>query len=88
VSGGRHIPGYWRNETSGVLQPAVVAYLNGTPLDDRQIAALRAYLRQWIAGDFKGSMIDVLRSSVEEITTRADIELWLSRADVLGIDPL
>lgn len=41
-------PGYWMNETSGVLRPAVEAYLNGTEMTPGQIVAMRGYLRQWV----------------------------------------
>ena len=37
-------PGYWKHETSGVLRPAVEAYLGGGPMTGSQIAAMRAYL--------------------------------------------
>ena len=82
-------PGYWMHETSGVLRPAVEAYLNGGPMSDVQIAAIRAYLRQWIAAPaWKGPMIDVLRTQIEELTTRDAIAAWLDRAMDEGIDPL
>jgi hypothetical protein len=41
-------PGYWLHESSGVPRPAVEAYLAGEPMAEAQIAAMRAYLRQWI----------------------------------------
>ena len=40
---------YWMYETSGVLRPAIEAYFSGL-MTDQHIAAMRAYLRQWIAG--------------------------------------
>lgn len=40
------VPGFWMNETSGVLRPAVEAYLRREPMTPNQIAAMRAYLRQ------------------------------------------
>lgn len=84
-----YVPGFWMNETSGVLRPAVEAYLRGRAMDHRQIAAMRAYLRQWIAAPgFVGPMVDVLRTQVEEITTRQGISRWLDRAEEIGIDPL
>lgn len=76
------------HEISGQLRPAITAYLQGEPIDGRQIAAVRAYLRQWMAGDWRGPMIDVLRTQVEELTTREDISRWLDRALDVGIDPL
>jgi hypothetical protein len=41
-------PDFWMYETSGVLRPAVRAYLKGKPLSEKNIAAIRAYLRVWI----------------------------------------
>lgn len=88
------IPGYWKNETSGVLRPAVMAYLHFyldgvdtmTPED---IAAIRAYLRQWIAAPgFNGAGVDQLRTDIEGLTSRAAITRWLDTAADLGIDPL
>jgi hypothetical protein len=81
------VPGFWKNETSGALRPAVIAYFNGEPMDDRQVAAIRAYLRQWMQGDWKGPLIDPLRTQVEEIATREDIGRWLDRALEMDIDP-
>jgi len=82
-------PGYWMYETSGVLRPAVEAYLNDAEMTPLHIATMRAYLRQWINnGPWQGPMIDPLRSRVEEITTRDDIDDWLTWAEVCGIDPL
>jgi hypothetical protein len=78
------------HETSGVLRPAVEAYLHGAEMTPRQIAAMRAYLRQWInAPGWRGPMIDPLRTRVEEIVTRRDIHDWLELAfETSGIDPL
>jgi hypothetical protein len=80
-------PGYWMHETSGVLRPAVEAYLAGDKLTGDQIAALRAYLRQWIAAPaWRG--VDDLRSEIEGLTSRKAIREWLDKAIELGIDPL
>jgi len=82
-------PGYWMNETSGVLRPAVEAYLRGDPLDDGQIAALRAYFRQWIAGPWAADPgLDKLRESVDGLTSRRAIVRWLDLAMEENIDPL
>jgi hypothetical protein len=77
------------NETSGRLRPAVMAYLNGQELSAEQIAALRAYFRQWIMADgFQGPLIDVLRDTVGGLSTRADIRAWLRIAERACADPL
>jgi hypothetical protein len=80
-------PGYWMNETSGVLRPAVEAYLLGEPMSEEEIAAMRAYLRQWIAGFFGAGAAD-LAGRVDKLTSRAAIEDWLDDATEIGIDPL
>ena len=82
-------PGYWMNETSGVLRPAVQAYLAGGPMDAAQIAALRAYLRQWIAAPgFIGPEVAELRAGIDGLTDRAAIAAWLAKAVDAGVDPL
>jgi hypothetical protein len=91
-------PGYWMWETSGVLQPAVVAYLEGRELSAEHIAALRAYLRQWIrakvwdrnphAGAKEKEWLAGMRDDVDELTTRHAIARWLRQAEEHGLDPL
>lgn len=83
------LPGYWMHETSGVLRPAVEAYLAGTTMDDAQIAAMRAYLRQWIASpQWYGPAIPGLRAAIDDLTSREAIGMWLRIAERDGIDPL
>ena len=77
------------HETSGVLRPAIEAYLRHEPMTPAQIAAMRAYLRQWIAAPaWLGPLVDDLRDGIDELRTRDDIEHWLDVADEAGIDPL
>ena len=52
------VPGYWMNETSGVLRPAIEAYLLEKDMTAQQIAAMRAYIRQWMEGAFIGHGIE------------------------------
>jgi hypothetical protein len=82
------VPGYWMNETSGVLEPVVRKYLDGSLLSDSEVATMRAYLRQWIAGDFRGPGIERLRRDVDAIRTHDDVNAWLGMAVEYGIDPL
>ena len=82
-------PGFWMHETSGVLRPAIQAYLLGQPMTAGDIAAMRAYLRQWIAWPaWQGPQIDTLRRSVDGLGSRAAIDHWLNLAEAAGIDPL
>lgn len=81
--------GYWMHETSGVLRPAVAAYFAGGDMTAEQIAAMRAYLRQWImAPVWRGPEVSVLRRSIDGLTSRAAIELWIALAAEVGLDPL
>ena len=81
------LPGYWMHETTGVLRPAVEAYLSGGPMPPEQIAALRAYLRQWISDPvWEGA--DELRARIDGLSDRAAIERWLDDALDIGIDAL
>ncbi len=81
--------GYWLHETSGVLRPAVEAYLRNEPMTAIQIAAMRAYLRQWVeASVWRGPGVGDLRKCVDTLTSRKAIDDWLHAALDLGIDPL
>jgi hypothetical protein len=82
------IPGYWMHETTGRLRPAVEAYLFNRPMTGEQIAAMQAYLRQWMAGDWIGEAVAALRLGVDGITTQAALRAWLTEASRAGIDPL
>jgi hypothetical protein len=82
-------PGYWMNETSGVLRPAVEAYLRSEPMEPAAIAAMRAYLRQWIeAPGYRGDGVSLLRQAVDRLTSREALDEWLELALEEGIDPL
>ena len=83
-------PNYWMNETSGVLRPAILAYLNDEEMTGEQIAAMRAYLRQWINADgwAHTKELERLRSDVHQLGSRLSISSWISAADRIGIDPL
>ena len=83
------MPGFWMHETTGVLRPAIEAYLRNEPMTDNQIVAMRAYLRQWIESAYwRGEAVDQLRRDISGLTSRKEIHAWLDLADQIGIDPL
>ena len=83
------IPGYWMNETSGRLRPAIEAYVKGDALNEAEIAAIRAYLRQWIeAPVWQGPAINDLRAGIDGLVSRQAIHDWLADAVEAEIDPL
>lgn len=82
-------PGYWMHETSGTLRPAGEAYLRGEEMTAEEIAAMRAYLRQWIMHpSWLGPRIATLRTMIDSLTTREAIATWLAIAEEEGVDPL
>ena len=88
-------PGYWMHETSGVLRPAVEAYLRGETMTPEQIATMRAYLRQWIMAPAwdenpfsTGHDLAELRKRIDWLTTQGAIDAWLRDAELFGVDPL
>lgn len=93
-------PRYWMRviEQSGVLRPAVEAYLAGRALSDAEIATLRAYFRQWIMarvwdhnphlGREDAAWLAEMRQQVDGLTSRAAIDDWLDAAVAGGLDPL
>lgn len=91
-------PGYWMAETSGALGAAVPAYLAGLPMSGEHIAAMRAYLRQWIGATVwdenphsdkaERAWLARMRAAIDGLTTREAIERWLDEAVNAGIDPL
>ena len=90
-------PGYWMHETSGVLRPAVEAYLAGS-MTPQQVAAMRAYLRQWIwAGvwDYnphadlaRKVWLTDMRNRTEDLTSYSAIKLWVDEVTPEGLDPI
>lgn len=82
-------PGFWMHEKSGVLRPAVEAYLAGDAMTQEQVAAMRAYLRQWIAAPaWTGREVRFLRRSIDSLTSREAIRSWLTIANEQEMDPL
>lgn len=76
------------HETTGVLRPAIMAYLNHDEMTGEQIAAMRAYLRQWAAGPWVGPGVETLRADVDRLQTRDALVQWIELAVALGLDPL
>jgi hypothetical protein len=76
------------HETSGVLRPAVEAYLKHEPMTPEHITAIRAYLRQWMTAPWQGDGIPDLRARVDGLTSRDALREWFIDAFFYGIDPL
>lgn len=88
-------PLYWRNEQSGELSAAILAYLNhrieptSQPPTPAQLSLVIDYLRYVIyAPCWRGQGIAVLRERVHTLQTSEDIHGWIGAALPEGIDPL
>lgn len=83
-------PLYWRDEASGVLPAAVMAYLHAreTPA---QLALVIDYCVYWCeAPCWRGDGLELtdLRQRGRMVTTRAGLQAWLWDLLRVGIDPL
>ena len=54
----------------------------------KEVSVMRAYLRVWMKGDFRGPVAAELRAEVDGIFTHEALKDWLARAVDEGIDPL
>ena len=83
------MPGYWMNETSGVLRPAIEALIFGSQLTPDQIETVRAYLAQWMDSPWgPEEIVQSLRNRISGLASNHDVHEWLDDAVAIGIDPL
>jgi hypothetical protein len=95
-------PRYWMYETTGVLRPAVEAYLAGS-MSPEQITAMRAYLRQWIdapvwernfVSDYPNlqtwarQWLTEMRRDIDNLDSIEAIRGWIVEATDRGMDPI
>jgi hypothetical protein len=84
-------PRYWMDEPDEILRSTVEAYILGADVDGGEVAALRAYFRQYVGAlriDHHRPEIIELRGSIDFLHARPDVEDWLARALAAGINPL
>jgi hypothetical protein len=84
------LPGFWMHETSGVLRPAVEAYLFNAveKLTPEHIATLRAYLPMDLFAGVAGTQGRLSARADRGTDLRAAIDRWLDIAIKEGLDPL
>lgn len=91
------LPFFWRDEASGELNDAVMAYLNnrieGQTVTDAQIVLVRDYLAHYIGApcwDDSGFEMEMahLRSTVRELDSATEIQEWIRQCLDIGMDPL
>ena len=92
------LPFSWRDEQSGELARAVMAYLehctDNRTVTDAQIVLVRDYLQYYVSapcwdhtGGFQ-SELKHLRSTIRDCQTATEIHDWIHQALDIGMDPL
>lgn len=81
-------PFFWMHETTGVLRPVIEQYLRGDGIEAANVPTMRAYLRQWMTGDFRGPGVEELRAGVDGIVDHRTLNAWIEAALDAGVDPL
>lgn len=91
-------PKYWQNEQGGELQPAVLAFLHGDVLTVREVALMRAYLKQWIDSPVWNmnphinadglAELEAMRKQVQAIVSERDIRECIGQMVGAGMNPL
>lgn len=91
------MPLYWRNETSGILANAVLAYIGhaagtGPAPSDDQARLLIAYCRYFIRAPVwqfnPEPLLHALQDAIDQATDLAALDQWLNACLDLGIDVL
>lgn len=93
------LPPYWKNETSGKLQPAIIAFMERGTYGSKaaaptpeQIGLIKQYLALYINApcwqEGEQGQLAVLRKSVQDIADLAGCDRWLDEAMQWGFDPL
>lgn len=86
------LPLYWRNEQTGSLAIAVMAYLKSKPLFPYQIFQIKCYLEHYINApcwvDDSAGILRELRLDINTIKSVKDIDSWLDKAMEIALDPL
>jgi hypothetical protein len=82
-------PRFWMEEDSGLLAPAVDAYINGEKLDAQQLELLQLYLRQFLerAVLTGAANRNKLLARVARLRSAHDIERFADELAEWGVEP-
>lgn len=80
------VPFYWRDEQTGILTRAVMAYLQGVETDIERAWVLE-YVR-YVLDAPCWRAVETLRAEALQARTRADLDALLDHCLEVGIDPL
>lgn len=81
-------PRFWMEETSGALNEAVDAYMNGEKLTTEQLNVIKLYLRQYIERAVLSSDANkkLLLSKIDKLKTTADVERYADEISEYGAE--
>jgi hypothetical protein len=91
------LPFYWRDEISGELTRAVMAYLNwgvnGQQITEDQVELVADYLSYWVNApcwdqETFEEEIAALRAGATKLKTPEGINAWIHKALEIAADPL
>jgi hypothetical protein len=82
-------PHFWMTEQSGLLEPAVEAYLNGEALSPAELDLIKQYLRQYIERAMMSGEANrgALLRRAEALRNSRDIERFADELSEYGVEP-
>ncbi|HEX5689055.1 MAG TPA: hypothetical protein VFX76_03590 [Roseiflexaceae bacterium] len=82
-------PHFWMTEQSGVLEPAVEAYLNGEALSTAALGLIKQYLHQYIERALMAGEANrgALLRRVEALRNSRDVERFAEELSEYGVEP-
>lgn len=81
-------PRFWMEETTGALNEAVDAYMNGEKITATQLDVIKLYLRQYIERAVLSSDANkkLLLSKIDKLKTTADVERYADEISEYGAE--
>jgi hypothetical protein len=82
-------PHFWMTEQSGLLEPAVEAYLNGEPLSAAALDLIKQYLRQYLERALMAGAANrgALLRRTEALRNSREIERFADELSEYGVEP-
>lgn len=81
-------PRFWMEETTGALNEAVDAYMNGERISTAQLDLIKLYLRQYMERAVLSSDANkkLLLSKIDKLKTTADVERYADEISEYGAE--
>ncbi|MBV9788253.1 MAG: hypothetical protein JOZ51_08775 [Chloroflexi bacterium] len=81
-------PRFWMEETTGALNEAVDAYMNGEKISAEQLNVIKLYLRQYMERAMLSNDANkkLLLSKIDKLKTTADVERYADEISEYGAE--